>query len=150
MKQFVKFGIVGAFNTVFNYIIYAICINVGLHYIVANIISFLIVIFFAYLIQNKFVFVAESRPSQTWWRILLKTYASYFLTGVILTNLLSVMWLDLFNLEALLKPFYQASIGIISWKDQYTCAKYMVPFFNAVLIVPLNFLINKYWTYRFT
>ena len=60
------------------------------------------------------------------------------------------MWLDLFNLEALLKPFYQASIGIISWKDQYTCAKYMIPFFNAVLIVPLNFLINKYWTYRFT
>ncbi len=149
MKQFFKFGIAGIFNSVINYIIYIICIKLGMHYIFANIIGFIIVIYVAYLEQNYFVFRAEAlNGNQVWWKILLKTYVSYGFTGLLLTNLLSVLWLDIINLAAIIGPLYQFTQAYFHWQDAYTFAEYIVPFLNLVFVVPVNYVVSKYWTYR--
>lgn len=149
MKQFIKFGIVGLFNSIINYIIYAICIKIGLHYVLANTIGFIIVIFIAYLLQTRFVFIEDTNgKQQVWWKILIKTYMSYAFSGLILTNILSFLWLDIFDLSAIIRPIYQLSYSYFTWEDEYTCLKYMVPFFNVIITMPINYIINKYWTYK--
>ena len=50
MIQFIKFGMVGLFNSVVNYMIYIWCIKAGLHYVLANLIGFFIVIFIDFLL----------------------------------------------------------------------------------------------------
>lgn len=149
MKQFLRFGMIGLFNSIINYIIYALCIRTGMHYVLANIISFIITIFVAYLLQGKFVFKKnEEDKQQTWWKVLIKTYMSYAFTGLILTNILFILWLDIIKISTLLEPFYQLSKDFFMWKDEYTFAKYFVPFLNTFIILPINFVLNKYWTYR--
>lgn len=149
IKQFVKFGMVGAINSILNYIIYVVCIKWGMHYIAANIIGFIIVIFNAYLLQNKFVFHKEDRiQQQTWWKVLLKTYLSYAFTGLLLTNFLSWLWIDVLDLTILLYPIYDVTQSFFGWKSVDAFVKYIAPFFNTIITIPINFLINKFWTYR--
>ena len=56
--------------------------------------------------------------------MLLKTYAAYALTGILLNNLLSCLWIEYFDIS-----------------------KYVAPLINLVISVPLNFAINKFWTF---
>ena len=88
--QFVKFGMVGAFNTVLNYIIYNFCYYVfhsGAQ--VANLVGFVISVLSAFLLQSKFVFRQdENAEKRVWWKVLIKTYISYSITGLFLTALL--------------------------------------------------------------
>ena len=39
--QFLKFGFIGAFNTIVNYIVYVILVALGAHYIFANAMGFI-------------------------------------------------------------------------------------------------------------
>lgn len=147
--QFIKFGMVGLCNSVINYIIYIVCIKAGMHYVLSNIVGYIITILIAYFLQNRFVFKGNADDDrQVWWKVLIKTYASYFFTGFIVTNLLSFFWLDIFDLTTMLEPLYQLSQQYFVWEDEYMFAEFIVPFFNLFLIVPLNFLINKYWAYK--
>ena len=66
MIQFIKFGMVGLFNSVVNYMIYIWCIKAGLHYVLANLIGFFIVIFIAFLLQRYIVFEEETGTKQSW------------------------------------------------------------------------------------
>lgn len=149
IKQFVKFGLVGAINSILNYLIYAICIKWGVHYIVANIIGYIIVIFNAYLLQNRFVFNKKDRKcQQSWWKILLKTYLSYAFTGLLLTNLLSWLWIDFLDLTVIFYPIYNLTNCLFGWKSVEDFVKYVAPFLNTIITIPINFVINKFWTYR--
>ena len=140
--QFVKFGTVGAINTILNYVIYVICIKCGMHYVTANIIGFITVIFNAYLLQNKFVFNVEDGKQQSWWKILLKTYLSYAFTGLLLTNLLSWLWIDGLDLEAILYPLYIYTRSFLKWESETAFIKYIAPFLNTIITIPINFIIN--------
>lgn len=102
IKQFVKFGLAGAVNSVVNYIVYILCLSLGMHYVSANITGFIIAVFGAYLLQNQFVFT-DNKENRVWWKVLLKTYASYAFTGLILTNILSVLWIDILDLTIILE-----------------------------------------------
>lgn len=149
MKQFIKFGLIGICNSCVNYIIYAACIRVDMHYVTANIIGFIVTVGFAYVLQKYLVFYKEAQKGkQVWWKMLIKTYVSYAFTGLVLTNVLSVLWMEVIGFEVILEPFYRLTRRWFYWKDAYTFAEYIVPFVNAVLIMPVNFILNKYWTYN--
>lgn len=149
IKQFIKFGIVGAINTVLNYIIYIVCIACGLHYVVANIIGFIIVIFNAYILQNRFVFIDKSeKQNRVWWKVLIKTYMSYAFTGLVLTNIFSWLWIDYLDLSTLLHPIYVYTKPLFGWESDMAFIKYLAPFLNCIIMIPINFFINKFWTYR--
>ena len=149
MKQFIKFGIVGAINAVLNYIIYIFCISIGFHYILSNIIGFFITIFNAFLLQSKFVFNSEQETSyQSWWKILIRTYISYAFTGIVLTNMLSILWIEIIHTEIILYPIYEIAKNFVGNLDMYSFVKYVAPILNMIITIPMKFLINKYWTYK--
>lgn len=123
--QFVKFGIVGLSNTAISYVIYILLVTVNVHYLIASFFGFVVSVLNAYYWNNKYVFEAESNKKRMWWRSLLKTFASYAGTGLVLHNILLILWVDIFNINE--------SLG---------------PLINLFITIPLNFLLNKYWAFR--
>lgn len=147
--QFVKFGLVGAFNTVFNYVIYTFCyyvLHTGVH--IANIAGFVITVFSAYLLQNKFVFRQEENgEKRVWWKVLIKTYISYSFTGLFLTELLLMLWINVINLGQYLGGVCEWLAGFgVNFTPQDLAAS-LAPILNMVITIPTNFVINKFWAY---
>ena len=123
--QFIKFGTVGAINTVLSY-----AITNGAYYLlhlheqISNIIAFVITVFISFMLNGKFVFT-ENKEERSFWKSLLKVYASYSITGVFLTAILLYIEEELFEI-----PHYIATL------------------MNLVVKIPLNFILNKFWAYK--
>ena len=120
--QFLKFGIVGFSNTVISLAIYYlfVWINPG-WYLWGNAIGFVVSVANAYFWSRKYVF-KESKP--IFWNGLFKSYAAYGASFLISTGLL----------------FLQIELFFVSEK--------IAPIFNLIVTIPLNFLVNKFWTFR--
>ena len=123
--QFIKFGTVGAINTVLSY-----AITNGAYYLlhlheqISNIIAFVITVFISFMLNGKFVFT-ENKEERSFWKSLLKVYASYSITGVFLTAILLYIEEELLGI-----PHYIATL------------------MNLVVTIPLNFILNKFWAYK--
>lgn len=123
LVQFLKFGMVGAVNTVLSYAITNGCYyGFHLHEQICNFISFLITVLVSYLLNSRFVFQRDGQP---WYKALAKVYASYALTELVIMGIL------LFIQERIM--------GI---------PHFIATFINLCVTVPLNFLLNKFWAYR--
>ena len=124
--QFIKFGMVGAVNTVLSYLITNGCYYLlRLHEQLSNLISFLITVLISYLLNSRFVFREQVENKQPWYLALAKVYASYAFTELILMGIL------LYVQERILGvPHYIATLV------------------NLCVTVPLNFVLNKFWAYR--
>ena len=130
--QFVKFGIIGISNTVISYVIYIISLLVlqkyglfeSIDYMFAQILGFLLSVLWSFYWNRKYVFV-EEQGQIPWRQALWKAYASYAFTGLFLNTVLSMLWVEL--------------LGI---------SKVVVPIFNIVINVPINFLMNKFWAFK--
>ena len=150
LLQFVRFGLVGLLNTVLNYIIYNFCyyvLNTGVH--IANLAGFMITVFIAYLLQSRFVFRQdEAAEKRVWWKVLIKTYASYSFTGLFLTELLLLLWINVLNIGQYLGEVCVWLSGFGINLNQYDLAASLAPLLNLVITIPLNFIINKFWAYR--
>lgn len=148
--QFIKFGLVGAFNTVLNYLIY----NLVYYLIVpnvhaANLCGFVISVFSAFLLQSRFVFKQEEgSEKRSWWKTLIKTYISYSFTGLFLAELLLFMWIDLIDLGQYLDPLCGWLNGFGLTFEPQELAASIAPVLNMVITIPTNFVINKFWAYR--
>jgi len=123
--QFIKFGIVGFSNTVIGYIIYASLVYFNLHYILANVIAFIISVFNSFFWNNKYVFKNETTGKRNFFYSLAKAYVSYAFSGIIIGNILLFFLIDVLHIS-----------------------KYLAPFFGLVISVPLNFILNKKWTFK--
>lgn len=123
--QFIKFGTVGAINTVLSY-----AITNGAYYLlhlheqISNIIAFVITVFISFILNGRFVFT-ENKEERNFWKSLLKVYASYSITGVFLTAILLYIEEELLGI-----PHYIATL------------------MNLVVTIPLNFILNKFWAYK--
>ncbi len=130
IRQFLKFGLVGVSNTIVGYVIYTIALfllspfAVSWDYLAANILSFFLSVLWAFFWNNRYVFVRQEGEERSLWRALIKMYISYGFSGLILGNL--SLWLFV-------------SMGI---------HKLIAPFFKLMITVPVNFLMNRYWTFR--
>ena len=123
IKQFIKFGIVGAINTVLSYAITNINFYVlNLHAQVSNIIAFIITVFISFILNGKYVFKSEK---QNFWKSLIKVYTSYSITGLFLTAILIYIEEELFGI-----PHYIATL------------------MNLVITIPINFILNKFWAFN--
>ena len=71
--QFLKFGLVGVSNTVVGFGVYYALYYCGIHYIIANLVSWLISVFNAFYWNNRYVF----RSGSSWCKTLVRTYISY-------------------------------------------------------------------------
>lgn len=153
--QFIKFGIVGVSNTLVNFVVYIIFISLGCHYAAANLFGFLVSVLNAYYWGNRYVFKEDkTKEKRIWWKVLLKTYASYAF-GFVLNTVLLFLWVDVINVGK-----YFGFVSTLSgWANGF------LPFFpesmtvgeiseimgfvlNIFVTVPVNFIINKFWAYR--
>ncbi|MCR4587354.1 MAG: GtrA family protein [Lachnospiraceae bacterium] len=129
--QFVKFCLVGVSNTIVSYLLNIAVLfllkNAGLSfdYVIANIVAFVLSVLWSFFWNNRFVFTKEEGEKRSVWKTLLKTYVAYSVTGIVLNNALSYIWIDVFGIS-----------------------KFIAPIINLVVAVPINFLLNKLWAYK--
>ena len=123
--QFIKFGIVGAINTVLSYAITNGCYYLlHWHEQICNAVAFVITVFISFMLNGKFVF-KENKEERKFWKALLKVYASYSITGLFLTAILLYVEEQIFGI-----PHYIATL------------------MNLVVTIPINFILNKFWAYN--
>ena len=119
-NQFAKFGFVGILNNAVFMLCYYILIHFGVQYLISNTVAYAISIFNAYYFNGKFVF----KSSKSGINAILKTYLSYGVTLIISTLSLYVM---------------VNHMGI---------SAYLAPIVNLMITIPINFILNKYWTFK--
>ena len=129
--QFIKFGIVGVSNTLLSYAINVAALlalsplHLSWDYFAANIIAFILSVAWSFFWNNKYVFTAREGEKRNIPAALFKTYVSYAVTGLVLANVLSYIWVDV--------------LGI---------SKFIAPLLNLVISVPVNFVLNKLWAFK--
>ncbi len=131
LVQFIKFGLVGVSNTLISYLLNISALlllkryNLRWDYIAANLFAFFTSVLWSFYWNNKYVFKPENGKKRSFGRTLIKTYLSYAFTGIVLSNVLSYLWIDL--------------LGI---------SKYFAPIMNLIITVPTNYLLNKKWAFK--
>lgn len=125
LLQFIKFGIVGFLNTIISYVIYALLTYLGVYYVISNIIGFIASVLNSFFWNNRYVFKKSDDEKRNPWWTLVKTFLAYSSTGLVLANVLLVLFVDKLEIS-----------------------KYIAPTIILVVTIPLNFLINKFWSFK--
>ena len=121
MKQFFKFGVVGISNTLIALAVYYVLIYWGIYYILANVAAFAVSVCNAYFWNSRYVF---SKKDDEGIKPFVKTFLAYGGTFLLSTALLFCM------------------------VDVLHISQWLAPLINLCITVPLNFLLNKFWTFR--
>lgn len=120
--QFIKFGFIGASNTLISTAVYYLFIWVDPKlYFIGNVVGWVVSVFNSFFWNNRFVF-RDSKFS--WCQKLIRTYIAYggsFIVGSILLAL---------QVQVL---------GVSEW---------IAPWINMVITIPLNFVLNKFWAFK--
>ena len=120
--QFIKFGLVGVSNTLISLGIYYLMVWLGCHYLIANIVGFIVSVINSFFWNSKFVFKDKEEDSKV--KSFVKMTLSYGST-FILSNVLMFLFID-----------------IIGW------SKYIAPILCLFVTIPINFLLNKIWAFK--
>lgn len=123
--QFVKFGLVGVSNTVIAYVVYVIVLQFKVYYVVANLVGFFVSVINAFYWNNKFVFKSGEGEERSTIKAFCKTLISYSGTGVILSNALLILWVEVVHIP-----------------------QEIAPIINLLITIPLNFILNKFWAFK--
>ena len=122
--QFIKFGLVGVSNTLVSWACYYLFLWIDEDlYMVGSVVGTIVSIANAFFWNDRFVFTGGAQDWKSKLKRLGKTYVSY--GG---TSLLSIvlLWLEV---------------------ELFGVSKAIAPIVNLIITIPLNFLINKFWTF---
>lgn len=123
--QFFKFGLVGLSNTAVSMGCYYLFLFINEDwYMAGSIVGTVVSIANAFFWNDRFVFKGNSRDWRSKLKRLGKTYVSYGGTSI-LTNVL--LWLEV---------------------SLFHVSKLIAPVVNLIVTIPLNFIINKFWTFK--
>jgi len=123
--QFVKFGLVGVSNTVISLFVYYCFLWINEEwYLLGNIMGWIVSVANAFFWNERYVFTSENRSWRDTIRKIAKTYLSYGATFVLSSVLLYI------------------EVEILHW------SAVIGPILNLVITIPLNFLLNKFWTFQ--
>lgn len=86
--------------------------GIKIDYIIANVISWLLSVLWSFYWNNKFVFKKEDGEKRNIWAALFKTYVSYGFTGLILNNILLVLWISVLHMNKMIAPIINLIINI--------------------------------------
>lgn len=119
--QFIKFCLVGATNTLVYLAVYYLLLYVNCYYLFANIAGFIVSVFNAFVWSHKYVFESQQTSVAI---VLLKTYAAYGSTTIISTALMYIL------------------------VDCLDVSRYIAPILTLIVTIPLNFVLNKFWSFK--
>ncbi|MBR4719934.1 MAG: Coenzyme F420 hydrogenase/dehydrogenase, beta subunit C-terminal domain [Lachnospiraceae bacterium] len=122
IEQFVKFSIVGVSNVVINLAVYYLCIYLGMHYILAYTLGFLVSVCNAFFWNNRYVFVNKQEKSllRAFCKVLM-SYGFSFLLSLIMMGVLV---------------------------DVLKIPQVIAPLLKMIVTVPINFVLNKVWAFK--
>mgnify|MGYP000045619560 CR=1 FL=1 len=120
LVQFIKFSVVGVSNTIIAFGVYYLLLWLDINYLLANTLSWIISVFNAFFWNNRYVFKTEVH----WFKSLVKTYIAYFVSLILGLIVLYVL-VDILLISKLIAPIY-----------------------TLFFTIPINFLLNKFWTFR--
>ena len=122
--QFAKFGLVGVSNTLVSWACYYLFLWIDERlYMVGSVVGGIVSIANAYFWNDRFVFKGGERDWRSRLKRLGKTYVSYGGTSLLSIGLL---WVEV---------------------NLFGISKTWAPIANLLITIPLNFLINKFWTF---
>ena len=122
LVQFIKFGIIGASNTLISTAIYYVFVWIDPNlYFLGNVVGWIVSVFNSFYWNNRFVF---KNSEFSWWKKLLRTYLAYGGSFVVGSITLAVM---------------VSILGVSEW---------LAPWLNMVITIPLNFILNKFWAFK--
>lgn len=120
--QFIKFGIVGFSNTAISLGIYYIFVLINKDlYLIGNTVGFIVSVLNAYYWNSKYVFKKTESGNL---KQIIKTFTAYGSTFLLSSAMLFVL-VDLMSLSEKIAPLITLAVTI-----------------------PLNFLLNKFWTFK--
>ena len=122
--RIVKFSVVGVSNTIVSYVTYAVCIYFGMHYLLANALGFLTGTTNAFFGNKKFVFTQAGKTVHPL-IVYFKTLTAYAVMGLGVNSILSYVLIDVFSIS-----------------------KYLAPIGIALITVPGNYVLNRFWAMR--
>lgn len=125
VSQVIKFGLVGVANTIINYAVYSFCVYLGVHYLLSNILGFIVSVLNAYYWSDRYVFKKKEGEYRGIVKTLLKTYLSYGSTCLLLASVLLYIYVDKFHIS-----------------------EYIAQLLVLIITIPLNFIINKFWSFK--
>ncbi len=120
-KQFTQFGLVGVSNVLVTYGIYYVLVLVGINYLFANTVGYIIGILNSYYWNNKYVFQNKIQNNVS---KLVKVFASYFITYII-----NIVVLDMLV-------------------ERVRISRFAAPVIIIIITIPINFLLNKFWAFK--
>lgn len=122
--QFVKFVFVGVVNAVIMLAVYYLFVWINSEwYLLGNVAGWIASVANAYLLNQKLTFKDKAQTQHDAVLRLVKSYLSYGMTFCLSTALL---WLE---------------VNVLSW------SVLICPVLNILITTPLNFLLNKFWTF---
>lgn len=130
MVQLLLFALVGATSALVNLGVYNLllwCLRLltlfpGIDFLIAQVAGFIVSVGWAFWLNRRYVFCAPGAP---WKESLIKVYITYSITGIGLSSLLSLLWIYVFHIP-----------------------KEIVTILNDTLCFPVNFILNKYWSFK--
>lgn len=123
--QFIKFGLVGVSNTLVSMTCYYVVLFINEKwYMIGSILGTVLSIANAFYWNDKYVFKNSNNDKKSKLKRLGKTYISYGGTSI-LSNLLLYLEVSIFAIN-----------------------KTIAPIVNLIITIPLNFIINKIWTFK--
>ena len=128
--QVLLFGLVGFSSALVNLGIYNLALwglqtfglFPGIDFLIAQFFGFVISVAWAFWFNRCYVFRTPGAP---WKESLIKVYITYSITGIGLSFLLSLVWVHVFALP-----------------------REIVTLINDTICFPVNYLLNKYWSFR--
>ena len=114
------YGIIGCFSSSLDFLIYTVLVHIGLYYLIANCISVLAGITTSFTLNRQYNFKVKDSTMRRF---------SIFLTvgicGMLLSNIILYVCVDIFYVDKLLSKLL-----------------------SIILVVFLQFIINKYITFK--
>ncbi len=121
VRQFFKFGMVGASSTVISLAIYYLAVLMNKDwYLAGNIVGYIVSVAYSYFMNKSYVFQKQEGGAKPLLRFL-AVYGTTFVLG----NLLLWVQVDLLGISEMLAPI----IGL-------------------AVTVPINYLLSKFWAFK--
>ena len=121
--QFIKFGLVGISNTAITYF-FMHWVFIGGSIISLQMLS-VVGIINAYYWSNRYVFKLDAGEKRSQTKSFVKTFVAYSFTGLVIASALLWIYVDIFCIS-----------------------EYIALLLSLMITVPLNFIINKYWSFK--
>ncbi|MCQ2518974.1 MAG: Coenzyme F420 hydrogenase/dehydrogenase, beta subunit C-terminal domain, partial [Lachnospiraceae bacterium] len=118
-NKFIKFGLVGASNTLINLAVYYFLLHFGVNYLLAYTAGFLTSVCNAFFWNNKYVFKNKQETNSIF--LFIKVLLSYGFSYLLSIVLLSVM------------------------VDRLHISDMIAPIIKLIITIPINFVLNKLW-----